>query len=167
MKPGGHLQTALWLFTVHSAVELQGLSAAQGLTQALFLQAWVKGHSSSEEQPTSRGAAENEKERTQSVSNLCFSYLAQLTNFVTSDNSISCVAFKANTAHGSSGSCRMNLASSICHTRCYGCARIHTTVSTSFLVANLKCRAVNINFTILFLYHWFRNWLKEKRKRKS
>lgn len=57
VRPGGHLQTALWLLAEHSAVELQGLSCAQGLTQALFLQAWVKGHSLSPEHPTSTGAA--------------------------------------------------------------------------------------------------------------
>ena len=56
----------------------------------------------------------------------------------------------------------MNLASSICYTRCYSCARIYTTISTTFLVANLKCRTVNINPTVLFLYHRFRNWLKKR-----
>ena len=47
---------ALWLSTVHSAVEAQGLSKPHGLTQALFMQAWLDAHSSSLEQPTSMGA---------------------------------------------------------------------------------------------------------------
>ena len=56
MSPGGHLQLALWLSTEHSAFVPQGLSTLQGLTQALFLQAWLDAHSSSLEQPTSIGA---------------------------------------------------------------------------------------------------------------
>ena len=39
VSPGGHLQLALWLSTVHSALVPHGLSTLQGLTQALFLQA--------------------------------------------------------------------------------------------------------------------------------
>ena len=56
VSPGGHLQFGLWLSTVHSAVEAHGLSNPHGLTQALFLQAWLDEHSSSLEQPTSMGA---------------------------------------------------------------------------------------------------------------
>jgi hypothetical protein len=36
-------------------VELHGSSKEQGLTQALFLQAWLEAHSSSDEQPISIG----------------------------------------------------------------------------------------------------------------
>ena len=59
VSPGGHLQLALWLSTVHSALIPQGLSTLQGLTQALFLQAWLDAHSLSLEQPTSIGATKN------------------------------------------------------------------------------------------------------------
>ena len=156
VKPGGHLQTALWLLTVHSAVELQGLSTAQGLTQALFLQAWVNGHSSSDEQPTSMGAATKGKQ----MVNLCLlhpNHLSWLTDFVTSDYAIASVAFKAYTAHCSSWCGRVDFASCIGHTRSYGCARIYTSVSASLLVTDLKGRTININSTVLFFYNWFRN----------
>ena len=55
--PGGHVHKGLWFETVHVAVELHGLFAIHGFTQLLPMQAWADEHSSSEEQPTSIGAA--------------------------------------------------------------------------------------------------------------
>ena len=55
MIPGGQLHFALWFVTLHWAVELHGSSYEQGLTQALFLHAWLEAHSSSDEQPISIG----------------------------------------------------------------------------------------------------------------
>jgi len=55
--PGGHVQVALWLLTVHMALGLHGLLVAHGFTQFLEMQAsWVE-HSSSEEQPANTGSA--------------------------------------------------------------------------------------------------------------
>ena len=59
--PGGHVQLGLWLETAHLAVELHGFSCLQGLMQALFLHAWLDGHSSSDEQPARTGAAKKQK----------------------------------------------------------------------------------------------------------
>ena len=90
--------------TVHSALELQGLSTAQGLTQALFLQAILNGHSSSEEQPTSIGAAMNLKNNLVNFK-LNLTFKMYLTYFVTADDTIARVSFKTNTTHGSGRSC--------------------------------------------------------------
>jgi len=55
--PGGHVHKGLWFETVHVAVELHGLFVVQGFTQLLPMQALSDEHSSSDEQPTTIGAA--------------------------------------------------------------------------------------------------------------
>jgi len=57
--PGGQVHTALWFVTEHLADWLQGLFVVQGFTQLLEMHAWNEGHSSSDEQPASMGAAKN------------------------------------------------------------------------------------------------------------
>ena len=156
MNPGGHLQMALWLFTVHSAVGAQGLSLEQGFIQARFLQAWLKAHSSSLAQPISIGAAKLEKfdeillQKEKII-------LPLLTYFITANNSISCVAFKTNATHGSGGSCRMDSTICICDTGRYGRTGIYTSISATWIIAYFKGWTININATILFIYNWFRS----------
>jgi len=55
-RPSGHLQTALWLLIVHSAVDEQGLDIVHGLTHWRFKHESVGWQSSLEVQPTDDGA---------------------------------------------------------------------------------------------------------------
>ena len=82
----------------------------------------------------------------------------KLTYFITANDSISSVAFKTGTTHCSCRGGRMNFARCMLNTRRNSCTRIYTSVSTTRLVADLKRWAINVYSTILFLYHWFRNW---------
>ena len=86
--------------------------------------------------------------------------LIVLTDFITANHTISCVAFKTSTTHGSGRSCRMNPACCMGNTRWYGGTGINTSVSTTRLVAHLKRWTIHIYPTILFFYHWFRYWWK-------
>ena len=155
MNPGGHLQMALWLFTVHSAVGAQGLSLEQGFIQARFLQAWLKAHSSSLAQPISIGATKWKRLNIGLLKKWIL--FLMLTYFITANNSISCVAFKTNATHGSGGSCRMDSTICICDTGRYGRTGIYTSISATWIIAYFKGWTVNINSTILFIYNWFRS----------
>lgn len=56
VRPSGHLQTALWLFVVHSAVSEHGLDAVQGLIHWRLMHVSDGGQSSLDIQPTDDGA---------------------------------------------------------------------------------------------------------------
>ena len=79
----------------------------------------------------------------------------KLTDLITTDHTISCVAFKANTSHGPSWSGRENLALSIGNTRPDGGTRVHTPISVALYVTDFKCWAIYINFAVLLLNNRF------------
>ena len=164
MNPGGHLQRALWLFTVHSAVGAQGLSVEQGFIQALFLQAWLNAHSSSLAQPISIGAAKLKQKLINIILSFSKGYCVMLTYFITANHSISCVAFKTNAAHSSRRSGRMNSTCCLWYTWRNCWTWINTFVSATRLVTDLKRCTIHINSTILFLYYWFRSYFVKRRK---
>ena len=65
--PAGHVHVGRWFETEQIALELQGFSWMHGLMQLLDLHAKLSGHSSSEEQPTSTGAAIDNKHNTKDL----------------------------------------------------------------------------------------------------
>lgn len=162
--PGGQLQTALWLVTEHLADWLQGLLVVQGFTQLLETHAWNVGHSSSDEQPASMGAALGNKAKW----DLSFWSVVwkkfwgtvnygKLTNLLAELVSLASVSLYASTCHGSERQAVIHFALSKLNTGLEGCAWVLAVSSAIGNDAGLFAGTFFVHATAQVLNHWLRN----------
>ena len=113
--PEGHWQVGLCDFVIHVAKAPHGFSVLHGFKHLRFLQAWLSGHSESDEHPSSIGAALKKDKR---CSN---GYQQKMkkkhTDFVTSDIPFAGISNFTRACHSSSRQSVIDLAYSIGHTR--------------------------------------------------